>query len=133
MATTVPRLHPLRLLFARLVWLLHSGVTVWLLVGPFLPQRAAWWLVALGNPLIHLQWRVLDDRCLLTILEERLRGPTFERRAAVVRGDEPVGFVAETLSRLLGRPVGHGVADALSYGVVWAGVGVVAVRLWSSA
>ena len=126
---TVVTIHPLRLAAARLVWLAHTGVTGWLLLGPLLPHRAAAWALVVGNPLIHLQWRAFGDRCLLTILEERLRGATFERRAAVVDGDEPVGFVAETLSRALGRPVTHGFANVLSYGVLWAGFAIAVVRL----
>jgi len=126
---TLAAVHPLRLLAARVVWLLHSGVTGWLLLGPLLPSPTAAWALVVGNPLIHLQWRIFENRCLLTILEERLRGPSLVRKVAVEDEAEPMGCVAETLSRALGRPITHAFADRLSYGVLWAGFVVAAARL----
>lgn len=123
----------LRIAAARGVWLLHLGTSLWMLVGWALPWREALWAVVIWNPLIQLQWRLLDDRCILTLAEEKLRGPTFVRQAAVSEEGEDVRCVAEFMTRVLGRPVPNGVADAISSGILWTTFSMAALRLWLGA
>lgn len=132
-AAPVPEIEAvgaLRINAARLIWLLHVGTSVWMLVGWALPWTAALWAVVIWNPLVHLQWRLLDDRCILTIAEEKLRGPTYVQKAAVSEDGEDARCLAEFMSRVLGRPVPHWIADALSYSMVWIGFTIAAARLW---
>lgn len=119
-----------RIVAARGVWLLHLGTSIWMLVGWALPWREALWAVVVWNPLVYLQWRLLDDRCILTIAEEKLRGPTFVQQAAVGEKGEDARCVAVFMSRVLGRPVPHWVADSISYSILWTSFSIAALRLW---
>ena len=119
----------LRIAAARGVWLMHLGTSLWMLVGWALPWREALWVVVVWNPLIQLQWRLLDDRCILTIAEEKLRGPTFVQQTAVGEEGQEARCVAEFMARVLGRPVSNWVADAISHGLLWTTFSIAALRL----
>ena len=140
----------MRTAMARTVWLLHVGVMLLLLTAWCLPWRWAPWVAVTLAPMVHLNWWVFRDRCILTILEEKLRGAPAAapvaaggeapaRPAGPAVGDEPqealgdteedLHFVSTFLSGLLGRPVSRAVADRISYGVVWTGFALGAGRL----
>ena len=125
----------MRLWLARSVWWVHSSVLVFLVFGWALPWRWALWVVAIGAPVTQLGWWFCENRCVLTIVEDWLRGKDPAGRPATEddEGEPPTRFVAEFLERLIGRPVSERVANALSYTVVWGGGGIAIFRLANQA
>lgn len=115
---------------ARLVSTLHTTIIAFFLTGWTFPWRGALWGVVLGGVALQGIWRIFEDRCPLTILEERLRGepPPLER--ATEDEEAPMNFVSELLTRILGRPIPHRCADATTYGVLYASMTISAVRLY---
>jgi hypothetical protein len=60
-----------------MVWLisfLHFLVLLWAFVAPFTKELRASYLILM--PVIMLHWIILDDACVLTLLESRIRGCT---------------------------------------------------------
>lgn len=104
------------------VWAVHAVVTVFFAVAWALPWRWALWSAAIGAPFLHAHWRI-NDVCVLTTLERRLRG-----RPATAPGGES-GFIGQLLERLLGRPLSETWVTRLTYGVLWVGGAVAALRL----
>ena len=115
------------LALARVVSGVHTMIVVFSCVAWALPWTWAMWVAVIAYPVIQLNWWVFDNRCILTVLEEKLRGPGAKRHAA---DDEPLNFVAELGSRILGRPVPGSWANVASYAVIWWGFAVVSVRLF---
>ena len=113
------------------IWFLHAAVTLFLAVAWLLPWTATLWLAVLAYPLVQLNWLAFGNRCFLTVLEERLRGgKPRELPAPEADGDPPHDFVSAFLSHALGRRVPRRLSNALSYGVVWGGFAIAALRLW---
>src|SRR5262244_1901203 len=92
------------LFFARTVWAVHLLILVWLAVVWSLPWKWAWWAAMIGNPVVQLNWWLFDNRCALSILEERLRARSAPSAQSDVDG-EPGDFVSRVMSDALGRPV----------------------------
>jgi hypothetical protein len=61
-------------LAASLIWALHLGFVVFMVLTPFVGNRHALVLHALITPFLWLHWILNDDTCALTLLEKRLRG-----------------------------------------------------------
>lgn len=95
--------------------------------GWALPWGSALWAVLCFYALVQLNWCMFGNRCLLTILEERLRGTGAATAGAT---EEPLHFVQVVGARLLRRPVSRFWADVFSYAVVWGGFGLTAARLF---
>lgn len=112
-----------RTVAAKLVWAVHLVVTVYFLVAWTLPWRWAMWSAVVGAPVMHLQWRLNDDVCVLTKLERYLRGadPT-------PRGSER-SFIAATMERLAGRELPARCVNGVTYAVLWGGAAVAGLRL----
>lgn len=105
-----------------MVWLAHVLVTAFFVVAWALPFRWALWVAAIGAPIMHAQWR-LNDECVLTTLERRLRDPG--RR----RGAGESSFLTELVRRLCGRDVPGAWVSRLSYAILWGGAGLASLRL----
>ncbi len=120
----------MRLLLARVVWAVHTAIFAYFVIAWTLPWDWSLWSCVIGYPLLQINWWSFGNRCILTIVEERLRGPDAKRHVAEDDAEEPLNFTAEILSRALGRPVPHWTADVLSYGIVWGGFTLSALRLW---
>lgn len=118
-----------RQLAANALWLVHLGVMVFLTLGWALPWESAWWTYVVGAPFVVAGWQVFSDRCWLSILEARLRGEPLRISDLESRTEVSRSFVAETLSRMLGRPVSRRSAKTLSYGVVASGFLLAGARL----
>jgi hypothetical protein len=114
---------------ADVLWLVHIGVMVFLAIGWALPWSSAWWIYCLGAPCVIGGWKVFSETCWLSILEAKLRGEPMSIRALDAEVEESRSFVAETLSRALGRPVSRRFAKTLSYGVVIGGFILSGIRL----
>lgn len=117
-----------RELLAAAVWAHHLLVFVFIAVAWALPWAWSLWLALIFYPLVQLNWWWFGNRCVLTVLEEKLRraAPT----APPAEGKEPLHFVQGLGSRLLGRPVSRVWADVVSYGVVWGGFTIAGLRLY---
>ncbi len=106
---------------------LHSAIVGFFAVGWALPWAGSWWGVVVGAPIIQLNWLLLDNRCVLTIVEDRLRGPAGPAAEDAVNEGE--AFIVRLLSRLVGGPVPVWWGNALGYGVLWGSFAVSALRL----
>jgi len=122
-----------RLSTARTVAALHLCTTLFIVVGWALPWRPALWAVVVVTAVAQTSWLLCNDRCPLTILEERLRGPQAPAPARLPgEGDEPGNFVVDGLSRLLGRPVPYHWTNRAIYAVTWFAFTAATARLvWS--
>lgn len=124
MGALVHRLSPtLRARFARAVAVVHSGVVGLACVAWASPSRAGLVAAAIFYPVVLLNWWAFGNRCVLTVLEEKLRGP------APAPLEEPLHFVQACGSRLMGRSVPRVYADVVSHGVVWGGLAAAWTRL----
>lgn len=114
-----------RLLLARLVHGHHLVSTILISIGWALPWTWTLWTVLVVYPLVQIQWWLFGNRCVLSILEEKLR------RTGPAAGEaEELHFVQVLGSRLLRRPLSRVWADVFSYGVLWGGFAVAAARLY---
>lgn len=105
------------------VWFAHAAIVAFFLVACALPWRWAWWTNLAGAAVMHLQWRLNGDVCVLTDLERSLRGKPSA-------GAEPEGnFVADLAARIAGRPLPQQWTDRLAYVVLWGGAGIAGIRL----
>ncbi len=118
-----------RQLAADALWFVHLGVMAFLTLGWALPWESAWWTYVVGAPFVVGGWQVFSDRCWLSILEAKLRGEPLSVPDLASQTEVSRSFVAETLSRLLGRPVSRQSAKTLSYGVVASGFLLAGARL----
>jgi hypothetical protein len=118
-----------RLWLARLVWSVHLGVVAFFVFGWLLPWNWALWGVAIGVPMLQLLWKLTDDRCPLTALEESLRGAQRIGPAASKQGEDPPNFVTRLLTGILGRPVSQRASDRIVHGIAWSGFSIAVLRL----
>lgn|GEM_PF-5011541 len=58
---------------ANLVWLVHTGLVAFMLTAWAMPWSEVWAFVLVLVPLMEINWNS-RWRCVLSILEERLRG-----------------------------------------------------------
>jgi len=127
--TTEESVGGVRRAVAQAVWFLHVAVMFFLLTGWAWPTPIAWWVYALGAPLIQLGWIVFNDYCWLSILEAKLRGESLMKKSA--EGDEEQRvFLAEFLESILKRPVPNSVTNWISYAVLWGGFGAACFRIY---
>jgi hypothetical protein len=82
----------------------------------------------IGNPIVQLNWWIFGNRCVLSVLEERLRERA-GRRAIGEADREPLEFVSHLMSSVLGRPVSRSWGSRVSYSVLWGGFAIAAMRL----
>ena len=128
-AVSAPAISGPRLALARLLWLAHIAVLLFLLVGWALPWPSAWWGYAIGAPIVYVGWLVFDDHCWLSILEARLRGEPITIERADAEGPERRSFVGETIHWATGWQPSHRTANRIAYGVLWTGFLLAAWRL----
>lgn len=100
------------------------------LVGWALPWREALWAVVVGAVVVRAGWWLFDDRCLLSILEARLRGGavSFSTQPELAPEEKP-NFIADTVEGLLGRPMPLHWVNNATYAVLWSAFSIAAVRL----
>lgn len=106
---------------ADFVWLLHGAIVVIVVMAPLLPYASLWWMMIGLAPAMHMQWRLNDDRCLLTDLEQSLRGKnpsSIEGQAGVEAAEVRESFIGSLLEPVIGR-ASERAADLLSHGVLW--------------
>ncbi len=114
-----------RLWLARCVWLLHVCVALLILLGWALPWRWITWATLCVTSVALISWRVNNDRCPLTVLEERLRG-----HAPPAAGEkEPANCVVDSLSRLLGRSLPYALVDRCIRIVTWCALSISGLQL----
>lgn len=107
---------------ARLVWGLHSGVTLFFLVASLLPWRWALWSAIAAAFVMPLQWHLNGGVCVLTSLEHWLRGTSV---GAATGGS----FIGGLMTRLVGVEPSDRCVDTTTYAVLWVGAVVAALRL----
>ncbi len=118
----------MRLTMARIIWFLHTSIVVFMLTGWAYPWEWAAVAILVGCPLIQLNWWIFGNRCVLTIIEEKLRGAPMEALASDESQEEPPSFVQNLALRFLGRPIPYAVANAAAYVVLWGSFTAVTVR-----
>jgi len=125
------RSEPLRLALAHAVRALHLGIVAVLCLGWLTPWPVILWTVVFLAPAVQAGWWLNRDRCVLTELEERLRGP---RQRVTLPEDEErsPNFIVDLLSAALRRPVSHDLTNRLIYAVNWLGFSVAVLRLTAS-
>lgn len=126
-AAGLPR--ALRLGLAHLLALLHHAIIAFFLVGWAAPWREVLWGVAAGAVVVHAAWWLLDDRCLLTLLEERLRGEEHVPAERLEDGVRQPNFIADSVTRLLGRPLPLHWINNATYAVLWTSFSLASLRL----
>jgi hypothetical protein len=123
-------MDPIRLCAARTLALLHVAILSLFVFGWALPWRAMLVAVVVSAPIVQAGWWIFRDRCVLTLLEKRLRG---SRAPAVATpgadADPPPNFIADLARSVLGRPVSHGWVDLVARVVMWSAFGIAALRL----
>lgn len=108
----------------------HLAVAVLILAGWAMPWRPVLWAVVVLAAVSQASWLLCNDRCPLTVLEERLRGPEAARPLRhPADAAEPGNFVVDGLSRLLGRPVPYRLTNLAIYAVTWFAFAVAGIRL----
>jgi hypothetical protein len=120
---------PLRRLLANVVWTTHMGVLTVFVCGWALPWRWALWAVVVLAVVVQVSWWTCDDRCPLTVLEERLRGDRAPPPVLAEDEARPANFVANLGAALLGRPLPHRVVNLVIYAVTWSAFTIAAIRL----
>ena len=118
----------MRLLLARGVWAIHTAIVVFVCIAWALPWTQAIWAAVIVYPMIQLNWWVFRGRCVLTILEEKLRGSGAS--VSVQEATEEFHFLQDLGMRLFGRPVARIWADVVAYAVLWGGFAIASVRLY---
>ena len=111
----------------------HVAIVLFFVVGWALPWTVALVLVVIGAPLIHLGWWLCADRCILTVLEQRLLGGGSTATSREPAAGEAT-FIASVLEPLVGRPISADLVDKLCYGVLWSSFTIATIRLgvrWS--
>jgi len=119
----------LRIRLANGVWALHFGVVAFFVVGWLLAWGWALWTVAVGVPALQLTWQAFGDRCPLTMLEARLRGPAAVEPVHPDDGGAERSYVGELLSRILGWRVSERLATRIVHGVTWFAFSAAVIRL----
>ncbi len=116
---------------ANLLSVLHVAIIVLFVVGWAAPWREVLWAVVVGALVVRAGWWIFEDQCLLSILEERLRAAlgaeAVERRET--EGERKPNFVADTVTRILGRPMPVRWVDNVTYGILWSSFSVASLRL----
>ena len=109
------------------VWLLHTSIVTFFVVGWALPWRSALWVVVVGSVALRAHWWLNQNTCMLTALEQSLRGAG----AAPTSLGESSGesFVGRLAKAVLGRPVPASSVEWVTHGVLWTGAGIALVRL----
>lgn len=116
-------------LAARGLWLLHTGLTLFLIVGWALPWSAALWACLGLAVLMQLQWWLNANECVLTQWETRLLGRSHQRPAAPGAPPEEQRFAADLIERIFRRRPSATCTDRLTYAVVWASGSLSALHL----
>ena len=120
-----------RRLAAQTTWAFHVAVVGYILLGWALPWPIAWWVYAIGAPIVQLGWVVFNDYCWLSIIEAKLRG----EELVVVQPDgeeETRVFVAELIEKLFKIQITKRTSNAISYSVLWGGFFVSCCRIYSA-
>ena len=118
-----------RLWAARLVWFLHVAAVAFFVIGWALPWPGALAFTVALSAATQIGWWICNDRCVLSVLEERLRGTLAPRLVVPEDQEQPPNFVADLGARLLGRPIPYTWTNRVIYVVVWGGGAVAALRL----
>jgi len=120
---------PVARLAAKALWLLHAGLTLFLVVGWALPWNEALWgclIIAIG---MQLQWWFNANECLLTQWETRLLGRP-QLRAGISDGPpEEQRFAADLVEAIFRRRPSARCTDRFAYAVVWTSATLSALRL----
>jgi hypothetical protein len=118
------------LVLARGVWAIHWVVMIWIAVAWCLPWSWALWAALISHPLVYLNWRIFDNRCVLTVIEERLRMRAADPHvSARLAAGEPLDFVSGVLSLVLRRPISRAQGSVVSHTFLWGGFAIAAARL----
>lgn len=112
----------LRRMAAGGVWALHTGLVALVLSAWLLPFATLWWIVLALAPLMQLQWWITGGVCVLTTLEQRLRGDPRAGRA------EQGTFVGRLLRPLFGE-VSPRAVDRICTGINWLAFAACGLRL----
>ena len=114
---------------ARALWLLHTALTLFLIVGWALPWNAALWACLGVAVLMQLQWWLNANECVLTQWETRLLGRPAQREAGPDAPPEEQRFAADLIEGIFHRRPSAACTDRLTYAVVWSSGSLSALRL----
>ena len=116
-------------LAARALWLLHTGLTLFLIVGWALPWTGALWACLGIAILMQVQWWLNANACVLTQWETRLLGRPQLRARIPGEPPEEQRFAADLIERIFRRRPSSACTDRLAYAVVWTSGTISAFRL----
>jgi len=114
------------------VWILHTGVVIFFVVGCTLPWRWALWTTFVGALAMRLHWWLNHDVCVLTQLERRLRAPDLRTSGpsdSTSHRPSDETFVSSLALAVIGTPVPPTVVQWLTHGILWLGAGTALLRL----
>lgn len=114
---------------ADVVWAIHMGVVALVVTSWMWPARPVWWTMIALAPIMHVQWRLNDGVCVLTLLEDRLRGraagASIDATATATKRETFVGRLLEPFTGELSPAA----VDRLCYGLLWVSFAACALRL----
>jgi hypothetical protein len=111
----------MKLILAQIIHHAHTGIVAFSLVGWLLPTPEMLQIYILIMVAIMGQWAVCDNKCILTIWEDKLRGQAHQA------GSE--SFIGRVLERLTGWKPSEKAVDRLSYSIGCACIFGAIVRL----
>lgn len=119
-----------RIWLARVLTALHVSIVFVFVIGWALPWHSALVAVMVAAVVVQSGWWFFGDTCVLTLLEQKLRGaPRPDDRGRAHLPEAPPNFLLETATRMLGRPASARVVDALARIVMWGAFAIAALRL----
>lgn len=116
-----------RLCAARALSAMHLAIVLLFVVGWALPWRGVLAAVVVAAPVVQAGWWLFGDRCLLTLLERRLRGASPPRAASA--DEAPPNFLVDLASTVVGRPVSDAWVNVTARVVMWTAFTIAALRL----
>jgi hypothetical protein len=99
----------MKLILARFIHHAHTAIVAFSLIGWLLPTTEMLQIYIVIMVAIMGQWAVCDNKCILTIWEDKLRGNK------AVPGSE--SFIGQVIFRLMGWKPSEKNVDRLSYSI----------------
>ena len=118
----------LRLKMAQLVWLIHTGIIIFVLIGCALPWETSWLIHIILIPSIFLLWFTSKGSCFLTDWEKNLRGVESLMDDAQEDGEWP--FIRSLLSKFMTEVPDDRTLNFYLYTMVCVLWGISCYRFW---
>src|SRR5262245_18845924 len=117
-----------RLWLARAISAVHSAVVLLFVVGWATPWREVLWAVVVGAVTVQMGWWLFGNRCVLTVLEARLRAG-LEAAPLAPAPEHAPNFIADVATRFLGHRPSERALQLMTHGVMWGAFSIAAARL----